>query len=395
MADFQERLCMIVPSKRSASMPPFLVMEVLERARQMESRGIDVIHMEVGEPDFATPACIVEAARASLQRGETRYTHSLGRPDLRRAIAAWHLKQYGLETDPDTVLVTSGSSQALLLACLALCNPGDEVILSNPGYACYPQVVAVSGGHPVTVDVLEEDGFQYRPDAIQKKLSPRTRAILVNSPANPSGNTIAADRLAAICSLGPPVISDEIYHGLMYQGRAISAREFTPQCLVVNGFSKLFAMTGWRLGYLIAPPALVRPLQNMQQNFFISAADFVQAAAMTALTHCDAEVESMRQAYDSRRLFMLRRCREIGLGVTVEPAGAFYVFVNVRRFCAARALSCHDLAFDILEQARVAVTPGTDFGTGGEGYVRLSYASSRAHLEEGMRRLEAYFAACG
>jgi aspartate/methionine/tyrosine aminotransferase len=351
--------------------------------------------MEVGEPDFETPACIIEAARESLQKGETHYTHSLGRPDLRQAIAAWHLRQYGVDTDPDTILVASGSSQALLLAFLALCDPGDEVILSNPGYACYPQIVTVSGGKPVFVDVHEEDGFQYHPEAIQKKLSTRTKAILVNSPANPTGNTIAAGRLAEICSLGPPVISDEIYHGLVYQGRAVSAREITDRCLVVNGFSKLFAMTGWRLGYLIVPPELVRPLQKMQQNFFISAGDFVQAAAIAALTRCDETVERMRRAYEIRRQFVLRRCREIGLGVTIEPEGAFYVFVNVKHLCAARAAHSYDLAFDILDKAQVAVTPGTDFGTGGEGYLRLSYADSLERLEEGMQRLEAYVKAYG
>jgi aspartate/methionine/tyrosine aminotransferase len=384
---------MIKPSRKSAEIPPFLVMEVLERAKAMEAQGHNVIHMEVGEPDFDSPPCVVEAGARGLGRGQTHYTHSLGRRDLREAIAGWHREQYGTVVDPDTIVVTSGSSPALLLAFWALCDPGDEVILTNPGYACYPQIVRFGGGTPVFVDVLEEDGFQYRPEAIAAKITPRTRAILVNSPANPTGNLIDRERLAAIATLGPMVVSDEIYHGLVYEGRAASIREFTDRSVVINGFSKLFAMTGWRLGYVIAPPELVRPIQKMQQNFFISAGDFIQGAAVAALTACAAEVEQMRQAYGRRRRLVLRRCREIGLGVTVEPTGAFYVFVNAKRFCAASGRCSYDLAFDVLERARVAVTPGTDFGPGGEGYLRLSYANSFENVVEGLNRLARYFAA--
>ncbi len=383
---------MIQPSKKSVDIPPFLVMEVLERAKAMEAEGAHVIHMEVGEPDFDSPACVIEAAAASLQRGQTHYTHSLGRRDLREAIAARHAAEYGTAIDPDTIVVTSGSSPALLLAFWAICDPGDEIILANPGYACYPQLVRFGGGEPVFVDVTEADGFQYRAETIAAKVTRRTKAILVNSPSNPTGNLLDPERLAAICALGPLVVSDEIYHGLVYEGRAASAREFTANSLVVNGFSKLYAMTGWRLGYLIAPPELVRPIQKMQQNFFISAGDFIQAAAVAALGGCGPEIERMRVEYDRRRRLVLARCREIGLGVTVEPTGAFYVFVNVKRFCAAEELCSYDLAFDILEKARVAVTPGTDFGSGGEGYLRLSYANSAENLAEGMNRLADYFA---
>jgi len=184
------------------------------------------------------------------------------------------------------------------------------VILSNPGYACYPQIVSFGGGTPILVDVDEADGFQYRPEKIREKITPRTKAILVNSPSNPTGNMIDRARFAEICALGPLVVSDEIYHGLVYAEPAVSAREVSERTVVVNGFSKLFAMTGWRLGYAIVPPELTRPMQKMQQNFFISAGDFVQVAAIAALERCDAEVEAMRAEYDRRRRMVLARCRE-------------------------------------------------------------------------------------
>ncbi|MDP8222745.1 MAG: pyridoxal phosphate-dependent aminotransferase [Candidatus Lernaella stagnicola] len=383
---------MIKASERSNNLPPFLVMEVLEKAQQMEAAGEHVIHMEVGEPDFDSPACVIDAAVHGLRHGQTHYTHSMGRRDLREAIGRWHGSQYGSEVDPDTVIVTVGSSPALLLVFAALCDPGDEVILSNPGYACYPQIVGFGGGTCVFVDVFEADGFQYRPEAIAAKITPRTKAILVNSPSNPTGNLIGRERLTDICSLGPVVVSDEIYHGLVYEGRAVSAREITKRSIVVGGFSKLFAMTGWRLGYLIVPPELVRPVQKMQQNFFISAGDFIQTAAIAALEGCGADVERMRLEYDRRRRMVLAQCAQIGLGVTVEPTGAFYVFINVARFSQKLEMDSYALAFDILEKAKVAVTPGTDFGSGGEGYLRLSYANSYENLVEGMRRLAEYFA---
>ena len=384
-------LTMIQPSRKSLEIPPFLVMEVLEKAKAMEAQGIDIVHMEVGEPDFDSPPCVIDRARESMSRGETHYTHSLGRRDLREALARWHARRYRTQIDPDTIVVTMGSSPALLLTFLALCDPGDEVILSNPGYACYPQIVSFGGGAPVLVDVHEADGFQYRPEKIREKITPRTKAILVNSPSNPTGNMIDRARFAEICALGPLVVSDEIYHGLVYGEPAVSAREVSERTVVVNGFSKLFAMTGWRLGYAIVPPELARPMQKMQQNFFISAGDFAQVAAIAALEQCDAEVEAMRAEYNRRRIMLLGRCREIGLGVTIDPTGAFYVFCNVKKFCASCGLDCYDLAFDILDRAHVAVTPGTDFGPGGEGYLRLSYANSYENLVEGMNRLEHYF----
>ena len=377
-------------SEKARAIPPFIVMEVLERAQELERQGIDVVHMEVGEPDFDTPRCVVDHAIDSLQKGLTHYTHSMGRLSLREAICRFHHDQYGVNVTPERVIVTSGSSPALLLTFMALCDPGDEIILSNPHYACYPNLIAFGQGAPVYVDVFEQDGFQYRPEAIREKLTPRTQAVLINSPSNPTGNLLADSVMRRIADLGVLVVSDEIYHGLVYEGRAHSILEFTDNAVVINGFSKLFAMTGWRLGYAIVPEPMARPMQKLQQNFFISAGDFVQDCAKTALIGCGEELEAMRREYDRRRRLVLERVRAMGLGVTVEPQGAFYVFCNVKAICQASGKTSYDLSFDILENAHVAVTPGTDFGPGGEGYIRLSYATHYDRIEQGMERLERY-----
>jgi aspartate/methionine/tyrosine aminotransferase len=268
----------------------------------------------------------------------------------------------------------------------ALLQQGDEVIISDPHYACYPSFISFAGGVPVKVRVYEEDGFQYRVDAIKAKLTGRTRAIFINSPSNPTGNQLPADRMRRIASLGIPVISDEIYHGLEYGEKEHTILEFTDNAFVFNGFSKLYAMTGLRLGYVIAPDAWVPVLRKLCQNFFISPNSVSQHAGIAALTQCDADVARMRIIYDERRKFMIRRLREMGFGITVEPTGAFYVLANARFLSA----DSYALAFEILEQAHVGVTPGIDFGEGAEGYLRFSYASSLEKIHEAMNRLEQF-----
>jgi (5-formylfuran-3-yl)methyl phosphate transaminase len=371
---------------RAVQIPPFIVMDVLERAAEMERRGVDVVHLEVGEPDFDTPACVVEACQRALRDGKTHYTHSLGILELREAVCEHYHARYGVEVTPDRVVVTAGTSPALFLAFAALMEPHEEVVLSNPHYACYPHFVRFLQGTPVFVEVDEADGFQFQPERIRRVLNPATKAILINSPSNPTGNLLDAQRIGVVSQLGPIVISDEIYHGLVYEGREHSILEFTDRAVVLNGFSKLYAMTGWRLGYLIVPPEFVRPIQKMQQNFFISANDFVQWGGLAALREASEDVERMRRIYDGRRQVMIRRLRKLGFGITVEPTGAFYVLANARTF----SHDSYALAFDILEKAHVGVAPGIDFGTHAEGYLRFSYATSRERIEEGMDRLEAY-----
>ena len=378
-------------SKRTAEMTSFIVMDVLERANEMERAGIHIIHLEVGEPDFDTPTCVKDAACKALQDGHTHYTHSLGMYELRQAISEYYLAAYNVAIDPDQVIVTSGSSPAIFLVFAALLEKDDEVIVSDPHYACYPNFIKFVQGKPVLIPVFEEDGFQYRPELIKEKINPKTRAIFINSPSNPTGNLLSENRMQAIAALvsapdSPRIVSDEIYHGLVYEGQEHSILEFTDRAFVLNGFSKLFAMTGLRLGYVIAPQPFIRPMQKLQQNFFISANAMVQKAGIAALKDAREDVARMRDIYNERRRFMINRLKEIGFGITVEPTGAFYVFANAKHLSD----DSYKLAFDILEKAHVGVAPGIDFGPNGEGYLRFSYANSLDNIKEGMNRLEKY-----
>jgi aspartate/methionine/tyrosine aminotransferase len=373
-------------SKKAKEIPPFIVMDVLEKAQELARMGEDVIHLEVGEPDFDTPECIKEACFRAIREGETHYTHSLGLIELREAIAEDYWKKYRVKVSPEQILVASGTSPALLLLFSALLEPGDEVILSNPYYACYPNFIRFVDGNPVFVDVMEEEGFQYLPEMIEPKLNPRVKGIMINSPSNPTGNVMDKERMLKITKLSPYIISDEIYHGLVYQGKAHSILEFTDRAFVINGFSKLYAMTGWRLGYVIAPIEFIRPMQKIQQNLFISASSFAQWAALAGLKEASEDVQRMRETYDQRRRFLIPRLKELGFGITVEPTGAFYILANAKHF----SKDSYGLAFDILKEAKVGVAPGIDFGSNAEGYLRFSYANSLENIQEGMNRLERY-----
>jgi aspartate/methionine/tyrosine aminotransferase len=373
-------------SKRAQEIPPFIVMDVLEKAQELERSGEHIIHLEVGEPDFDTPECINEACYRAIGEGKTHYTHSLGLFELREAIAEDYLKKYKVEVSPEQVLVASGTSPALLLLFAALLEPNDEVILSNPYYPCYPNIIRFVGGSPLFVEVLEEEGFQYLPEMIEEKLNPRVKGILINSPSNPTGNVMSPERMKKIAQFSPFIISDEIYHGLVYEGKAHSILEFTDQAFVINGFSKLYAMTGWRLGYVIAPREFIRPMQKIQQNLFISASSFAQWGALIGLREAQEDIQKMKETYNQRRRFLIPKLRELGFGITVEPTGAFYILANAKRF----SKDSYKLAFDILKEAKVGVTPGIDFGTNAEGYLRFSYANSMENIKEGMNRVERY-----
>jgi len=373
-------------SAKAQNITPFIVMEVLERASVLEKQGFNIIHLEVGEPDFDVPSCILKASETAMKEGRTHYTHSLGDPELRQEICNSYLKNYGVRISPEQILVTSGTSPAILLILSVLCDPDDEIILSDPGYACYPNFISLSGAKMVKVPVYEEDGFQYRPENICSAITARTKAIMINSPMNPTGNLLSAETLQAIARFSPAIISDEIYHGLVYEDRAHSILEYTRNAFVLNGFSKLYAMTGLRLGYVIVPEEFVRPMQKLQQNLFICAGSVAQRAGIAALREADADVELMKNIYNERRIYMINRLRELGFRITVEPTGAFYVFVNAKHLSS----DSYKLAFDILENAHVGVTPGIDFGDNGEGYLRFSYANSLENITEGLNRLEKY-----
>jgi aspartate/methionine/tyrosine aminotransferase len=375
-------------SRRARLITPFLVMDILERAKELERQGESVIHLEVGEPDYDTPAVVKEAAYRAMAAGETQYTHSQGLLELREVLCQHYWDRYRVSVQPEQFIVTSGTSPAVILIFGALLDPGDEVLLPNLHYACYPNVLRLVDAVPRYVPVREADGFQLNPEELGPYLTPRTKAVLVNSPGNPTGTLMSAAHLARLAELPPYVISDEIYHGLVYEGKEHSILEFTDRAFVINGFSKVYAMTGWRLGYLLAPMDFIRPLQKLMQNFFISANPFVQRAGIAALTLAGAEIEAMRTAYDARRRFLLAGLARLGFTIPVPPTGAFYVFVNARHLSS----DSYALAFDILEKAKVGVAPGIDFGPGGEGFLRFSYANSLENLEEALRRLEVYLA---
>jgi aspartate/methionine/tyrosine aminotransferase len=369
-----------------SQMTPFIVMEVLERAKALENLGIDIIHMEVGEPDFCVPGCVSQALHSAVSNGCTHYTHSLGDLELREAIARFYFKEYGVAVDPACILVTSGSSPAILMVLMALCGVDDEVIISNPGYSCYRNFILACHANPVEVSLNASNGFQFDIKDVVKVRTSRTRAMFVNSPMNPCGTLVADEVFNHLVNTGIPIISDEIYHGLVYNGRARSILEFTRDAFVINGFSKRFAMTGLRLGYIIAPEQYMRTLQILQQNLFICAPSVSQQAAITALTQADGDVAAMRQIYNERRIYMISRLQAMGFEIESEPQGAFYVFANASRFTN----NSYQFAFEVLENAHVGITPGIDFGSRGEGFVRFSYANSLENLTEGLNRLEKY-----
>lgn len=367
-------------------MTSFLVMDVLERANELQRQGHDVIHLEVGEPDFDVPQCVNDAAREAYDNHLTHYTHSLGDPELREEIARFYKSEYGVTVDPECIVVTSGSSPAILFVMLLLCDIGSEVILSNPGYACYKNFVLGAHAKPVFVPLDSQNGFQYNIDDIRGKITQQTAAIFINSPMNPTGSLFGEGFMREVAGLGVPIISDEIYHGLVYDGKAHSILEYTDNAFVLNGFSKRFAMIGLRLGYMIAPKRYMPALQKMQQNYLICASSVAQRAAIAALCDNSSYVDDMRNTYNERRVYMLQRLRDMGFSIPVDPQGAFYIFADASRFTN----NSLKFAFDVLENAHVGITPGVDFGSMGEGFVRFSYANSIERIKEGLDRIENY-----
>jgi len=376
----------IMPSKLSEEIAPFFVMDVLERAKEIEAQGKKVIHFEIGEPDLPTPKIICDEAIEAIRVGDTKYTPSLGIPELREAIAEDYKEKYGVNIPPGRVVITSGSSPALFLTMLSLLEHEDEVIITDPHYSCYPQIIKIAGGLPKRVRIYEEDGFQIDINSLKKAISKKTKAIVINSPSNPTGVVLEPNVIKEISELGLYIISDEIYHGLVYEGKAHTIYEFTDRAFSVNGFSKLYSMTGWRLGYFIAPEDFIRPTQKLQQNLFISPNPFVQRAGVAAIRKAKREAKEMVQIFSERRKKMIEGLRDLGFVIRSEPKGAFYVFVNVKSLND----SSQELAFDILEKSHVAVTPGIDFGYGGEGYLRFSYTTSLDDIDEGIKRLGEY-----
>ena len=372
-----------------AEIEPFHVMALLARARELESQGRSVIHMEIGEPDFPTPAPVCRAAMRVLGKGELFYTPSLGLPELRRAIAGLYRSRHGVEVDPARIVVTTGGSGALLLACAVLVGPGDEVLLADPGYPANRHFVRVVEGVPRAVPVDATDGYQLAPHHLERHWGPRSVAALVASPSNPTGTLISTERMSAMAAFAGErrgtLIVDEIYHGLVYEGEYTTALAHSDDVFVINSFSKYFQMTGWRLGWLVAPERYMSELDKLAQNLYLSAPTLSQHAALAAFEpETLAILEARRLEFKARRDYLVPALRELGFDIPVTPQGAFYVYAG----CGGLNRDSFAFAIEILEQAGVAITPGIDFGANApERHVRFAYTNSIERLREGVSRI--------
>lgn len=376
-----------IEKKTVKSLKPFLAMEMKSQAEAIEESGYDVIHLEVGDPEFHTPHAIKAAAIQAIESGQTHYTDPLGMADLRKSISNYYRSYYRVNIDPEQILITAGSTQALLYVLMSLLEIDDEVIISNPCYPAYRNMIIGAKGIPVSVITEPEDGFKLTRERIEQATSSRTKAIIVNSPSNPCGTLLSLDDMHEIATINRAyIISDEIYHGLTYNELPHSILEFTTNAFVINGFSKTFAMTGWRIGYLIFPKEFIDRIRIIQSNFSISTNSFVQIAARVAIDQCWEEVNRMNFQYAARRKYMLHRLRKMGFKIHKDPEGAFYIFADARSIIG----DSQKFAIELLRNARVAITPGIDFGTQGEGFLRFSYATSFHNIVEGLNRIEKY-----
>lgn len=382
---------------RMAEIRPFHVVEILQRAQALRAAGRSIVHMEVGEPDFPTAEPLIEAAAAFLRHGHVHYTSSLGLWRLREAIAGHYAQRYGITVVPERIIVTSGASGALLLAMAALIDPGREVLLTDPGYPCNRNFVRAFEGIPRSLPVSSETAFQPTAEQVDRAWNGATRALLVASPANPTGTLIDGQGLAAlweaVSSHGGCLLVDEIYHGLTYGCEAATALAIADDIFVINSFSKYFGMTGWRLGWLVAPAACVRDIEKLAQNLYISPSAPAQHAALAAFGTAATEIfEARRAEFAARRDFLLPALESIGLRVPAQPLGAFYIYADTTDVAA----DSYRLAWDLMEHAGVGVTPGLDFGDNApERHLRFAYTTSRAELEQGIARIDRFLRAGG
>ncbi len=384
-------------SQRVAAVPPSGIRRFFDIAATMK----DVISLGIGEPDFVTPQNVLDAGIASLRRGDTHYTSNSGTIELRRALSEHLQRLYGVGYDPESeLLITVGVSEALYLALTAILDPGDEVIVPQPCFVSYPAEVTFAGGVPVPIATQVENDFQVTGAEIEAKITPKTKAILIGYPNNPTGAVMSRERLLEIAALAEKhdllVVSDEIYDRLVYgpmdgDGQPVrnacfpSLPGMRARTILLGGWSKDYAMTGWRIGYAAAPAELSAAMRKVHQYTIMSAPTMAQAAAVEALLRGDDHVEAMRQEYDRRRRLIVSGLNEIGLK-TFEPQGAFYAFPSI----AASGMDDEEFAEKLLGEEQVAVVPGNAFGAGGEGYVRCSYATAYEKIEEALRRMERF-----
>lgn len=373
---------------------PFHVVELLTRAHQLAAEGRDIIHMEVGEPDFPTPPAIATFAVDAIQQGKTKYTPALGLPELRQAIADFYRQRYGVNLSASRIVVTNGASGALNLAFACLANPGSEWLLADPGYPCNRHILRTYEGQPVAIPVGPESNFQPTPTQVAAAWKPNTAGLLVASPANPTGTLLTQPEITALAQTvrarGGHFLVDEIYHGLTYEIDAPTACAAGDDIWVINSFSKYFQMTGWRLGWMVVPEAYVRDVEKLAQNLTLCPSTPAQYAALAAFTpETIALLEERRAEFRRRRDFLAPALEGLGLRVVARPEGAFYLYCD----CSALAADSFTLARDLLETVGVAATPGIDFGANApERHIRFAYTTSLERLAEAVSRLSTYFA---
>lgn len=379
-------------AQRMRGIAPFHVMELLARARALEAQGRSIVHMEIGEPDFPTPRSICEAGMRALEKGELYYTPALGLPALREKIAGFYKTRYGVEVSSGRIIITSGSSGALLLAVAVLVNPGDQVLLADPGYPANRHFVRMMEGEPVGVAVGPDSNYQLTPELLERHWGNHTVAALLASPSNPTGTlaSVAAIRdMAALATRRNGVlIVDEIYHGLVYDSAAETALGVSDNIFIINSLSKYFQMTGWRLGWMVAPERYVREIDKLSQNIYLAAPTPSQYAALAAFEPDTlALLDARRDEFKARRDYLVPALRALGFDIPQMPQGAFYVYAG----CSRLTQDSHAFAVDLLERAGVAITPGMDFGDNApQQHVRFAYTQSIEQLQEGVRRISAF-----
>ena len=380
-------------ARRMAGIEPFHVMAILARARELEAQGREVIHMEVGEPDFPTPEPIVRAGQRALEAGHTHYTPALGLPALREAISGWYASRFGVEVPPERVVVTPGASGALQLLLAAMVDPGEKVLMPDPGYPCNRHLVRLFEGEAVSLGVKVSQDFALANDQVIRAWDGRTRALMVATPANPTGRVLSLEQLRflheAVRAPGGQLIVDEIYQGLVYDTPEVTALALGEENLfVVNSFSKFFGMTGWRLGWLVAPRTWVPALDRLAQNLFLAPPTLSQHAALAAFAPETLEIlEGRRKIFQQRRDFLYQALSGLGFRIGKPPEGAFYLYADASAFTGDSFEFCRRL----LEEAGVAVTPGKDFGHyRAERYVRFAYTTDLERLEQGVERIESF-----
>ncbi|MBC7232996.1 MAG: pyridoxal phosphate-dependent aminotransferase [Chloroflexi bacterium] len=374
--------------------------EVLVRAKALEAQGREVVHLEIGEPDFDTPANIIEAACRALRSGYTHYVPSAGIPELREAIAEDVSKSRGIQVNPNQVVVTPGAKPIMFFVILALAESGDEVIYPNPGFPIYESMINFVGATPVPLRLLEEREFGFDVDELRSKVNPRTKLIIINSPHNPCGSMLSREELAAIAEIvskyDAMILSDEIYSRIVYDGEFVSITSFpgmAERTIILDGFSKTYAMTGWRMGYGVMPEALAAQVAKLMTNSNSCTAAFTQVAGIEALRGPQDESRKMVAAFKERRDFIVKGLNEIPGIHCLLPKGAFYVFPNVKEIVRrGKFANTKVLADALLQEAGVATLSGTAFGEYGEGYLRLSYANSIQNLEKALQRIGEFVA---